>query len=81
MSGVQLYPNLGEPLRKSPGAALSFYAVVLPGSAAVTATLTLQQNGTTLATLPLTLAAPDAAAASGSSAKSCSRPFRPEATT
>ena len=82
MSGVQLYPNLGEPLRKSPGAALSFYAVVLPGSAAVTATLTLQQNGTTLATLAL-----DAGRAGrrrphpAASAKSRSRPFRPEATT
>ncbi len=60
VSGVQLYPNLGEPLRKSVDRTLSFYAVILPNGTTPTATLTLAQNGQTLATLPITLAPVDA---------------------
>jgi VWFA-related protein len=60
VGGVQLYPNLGEPLRKSVDRMLSFYVVILPNHTAPTATLTLAQNGRTLATLPVTLDAADA---------------------
>ena len=58
VGGVQLYPNLGEPYPKT--GTLSFYVLILPNGARVTASLSLGQNGTTLATLPLALAAPDA---------------------
>jgi VWFA-related protein len=60
VNGVQLYPNLGEPLRKSVDRTLPFYVVILPNGSTPTATLTLGQNEKTLATLPVTLAAPDA---------------------
>jgi len=60
VSGVQLYPNLGEPLRKIVDRTLSFYAVILPNGTTPTATLTLAKNGQTLATLPITLAPADA---------------------
>jgi VWFA-related protein len=55
---VQLYPNLGEPYART--GTLSFYAVILPNGAPLTASLALGHGGTTLATLPLALAAPDA---------------------
>jgi VWFA-related protein len=60
VSGVQLYPNLGEPLRKTVDRTLSFYAVILPSGTTPTATLALAQGGRVLATLPVTLEAPDA---------------------
>jgi VWFA-related protein len=60
VSGVQLYPNLGEPIRKSVDRTLSFYVMILPNGSTPTATLTLGQNGRTLATLPVTLDAADA---------------------
>jgi len=60
VDGVQLYPNLGEPLRKTAGATLPFYAAILPGGATLTAVVTLTRNGQAIATLPLALAAPDA---------------------
>jgi len=60
VNGVQLYPNLGDPLRKSVDRTLAFYFVLLPNGTTPTATLTLAQNGRTLATLPVRLEAPDA---------------------
>jgi len=60
VDGVQLYPNLGEPLPKTAGAALPFYAAILPGGSTLTAAVTLTRNGQAVARLPLTLAAQDA---------------------
>jgi hypothetical protein len=60
VGGMQLYPNLGEPLRKSVDRTLSFYAVIVPNGTTPTATLKLAQRGRTLATLPVALDAPDA---------------------
>ena len=55
-----LYPNLGEPLRKSATPELGFFFTVYPGKgAAPQGTLELLQNGTRLAALPLTLGEPD----------------------
>lgn len=53
-----LYPNLGEPLRKSTDKTLSFYLSVQPGAGlAPGATLELLHNGKPLAQAPLQLAA------------------------
>jgi VWFA-related protein len=60
VGGMQLYPNLGEPLRKIVDRTLSFYFMLLPNGTTSTATLTLAQNGATLATLPISLDLPDA---------------------
>jgi len=56
-----LYPNLGEPLRKSTDKTLSFFLTVdqAPGSAP-TATLEILQKGQPLAQLPMELSKPDA---------------------
>ena len=59
VGGMQLYPNLGEPLRKSVDRTLSFYFMLLPNGTTPTATLTLAQGGRLLATLPVTLEAAD----------------------
>jgi VWFA-related protein len=60
VGGAQLYPNLGEPLRKRVDQTVSFFAAILPNGTTPSATLALVQNGRTLATLPVTLEAPDA---------------------
>jgi VWFA-related protein len=60
VGGMQLYPNLGEPLRKRVDRTLSFYFMLLPNGTTPTATLTLAQNGRLLATLPVALEAADA---------------------
>jgi len=56
-----LYPNLGEPLRKSADKTLSFFLTVdpVPGSAP-TATLEILQKGQPLAQLPMEMSKPDA---------------------
>jgi VWFA-related protein len=54
---VQLYPNLGDPYRRTD--TLAFYALILPDGAPVTASITLGQGGRTLATVPVTLPDPD----------------------
>jgi VWFA-related protein len=56
-----LYPNLGEPLRKSTDKTLSFFLTIdpAPGSAP-TATLEILQKGQALAQLPMELSKPDA---------------------
>jgi hypothetical protein len=55
-----LYPNLGEPVRKSPGAEIGFFFTVYPGKGPKPqAQLELAQNGAVAATLPLTLGEPD----------------------
>jgi VWFA-related protein len=55
-----LYPNLGDPLRKSATPELGFFFTAYPGKGSKPqATLELLQNGARLATLPLTLAEPD----------------------
>ena len=57
-----LYPNLGEPLRKSATPELGFFFTVYPAkSSKPQATLEVLQNGARLATLPLTLGEPDSA--------------------
>jgi VWFA-related protein len=57
-----LYPNLGEPVRKSPGAEIGFFFTVYPGKGPKPqAQLELAQNGAVAATLPLTLGEPDSA--------------------
>jgi VWFA-related protein len=56
-----LYPNLGEPLRKSTDKTLSFFLTVDPAPAgAPTATLEILQKGQPLAQLPMELSKPDA---------------------
>jgi VWFA-related protein len=56
-----LYPNLGEPLRKSATPDLGFFFTAYPGQGETPqATVELLQNGTRLAALPLTLGEPDA---------------------
>jgi len=55
-----LYPNLGDPLRKSATPELGFFFTAYPGKGSKPqATLELLQNGTGLASLPLTLGEPD----------------------
>jgi VWFA-related protein len=55
-----LYPNLGEPVRKSATPELGFFFTAYPGKGPTPqATLELLQNGTRRAALPLTLGAPD----------------------
>jgi VWFA-related protein len=57
-----LYPNLGEPLRKSATPELGFFFTVYPAkNSKPQATLEVLQNGARLAALPLTLAEPDSA--------------------
>ncbi len=61
VNGVLVYPNIGEPIRKSRGT-LPFYIVIVPGSGATpAASLEILREGATVATLPVTLVAPDAA--------------------
>ena len=55
-----LYPNLGDPLRKSATPELGFFFTAYPGKGSKPqATLELLQNGGRLASLPLTLGEPD----------------------
>ena len=55
-----LYPNLGEELRKSAAPELGFFFTAYPGKGSQPqATLEVLQNGARLASLPLTLGAPD----------------------
>ncbi|HEU4925845.1 MAG TPA: hypothetical protein VFT24_02275, partial [Vicinamibacterales bacterium] len=57
-----LYPNLGEPLRKSTTPEIGFFFTVYPANGPKPeATVEVLQNGTALARLPLPLADPDAA--------------------
>jgi len=57
MDNLQLYPNLGEPLKVS--GMLVFYATILPRGTKVSATLAIRQGASTLATLPVELKPPD----------------------
>ena len=52
-----LYPNLGEPIRKSAGGELSFYFALYGELQGVTATADLLRNGRLLATAPVELPA------------------------
>jgi hypothetical protein len=55
-----LYPNLGEPLKKSTTPELGFFFTAYPASSTkLKATLEVLQNGAQLAALPLTLDEPD----------------------
>jgi VWFA-related protein len=55
-----LYPNLGDPLRKSTTAEIGFFFTVYPAKGSKPqATVELLQNGTPLAKLPLPLGDPD----------------------
>lgn len=55
-----LYPNLGEPLKKSTTPELGFFFTAYPASGTkLKATLQVLQNGAQLAALPLTLDEPD----------------------
>jgi hypothetical protein len=55
-----LYPNLGEPVRKSATPELGFFFTAYPGKGPTPqATLELLQNGTRLVALPLALGEPD----------------------
>ena len=55
-----LYPNLGDPLRKSATPELGFFFTAYPGKGTKPqATMELLQNGAVLASLPLTLGEPD----------------------
>jgi VWFA-related protein len=57
-----LYPNMGEPVSKARTSELGFFFTLYPAKGQKPqATLEVMQNGATLATLPLTLAEPDAA--------------------
>jgi VWFA-related protein len=57
-----LYPNLGEPLRKSASPEIGFFLTVYPAKGPkAEARLELMQNGRTLAALPLPLDQPDSA--------------------
>lgn len=56
-----VYPNLGEPVRKSQQNTLPLYLVVLPGTAGVLkAELEIVKDGQSLMRAPVNLAAPDA---------------------
>jgi len=56
-----LYPNLGEPLKKSTTPELGFFFTAFPAKGTkLQATLQVLQNGAQLAALPLTLDQPDA---------------------
>ena len=59
---VMLFPNLGEPVRKSAAKQITFFFSARPakGSTGVSAQLEVAQNGKTLAQLPLPLPAADA---------------------
>jgi hypothetical protein len=60
VNGVLVYPNIGAPIRKSRGT-LPFYIVIAPGpGTAPAASLEILREGATVATLPMTLPAPDA---------------------
>jgi VWFA-related protein len=50
-----LYPNLGEPIRKSAGAMLSFYFALYGDASGVTARADLLRNGQLVATAPVQL--------------------------
>ncbi len=52
-----LYPNLGEPFRKSPGSELSFYFALYGKVAGATANAQLLRNGAPLAEIPIALPA------------------------
>jgi hypothetical protein len=57
-----LYPNLGEPLRKSAAPEIGFFFTVYPAKGPKPqAALEVMQNGAVLARLPLPLAEPDTA--------------------
>jgi VWFA-related protein len=57
-----LYPNMGEPVRKSATPELAFFFTVYPAKGAQPqAVIEILQNGATLATLPLPLGEPDSA--------------------
>jgi VWFA-related protein len=57
-----LYPNLGEPVRKSATPEIGFFLTVYPGKGPTPqATIEVLQNGAALATLPLPLDDPDSA--------------------
>jgi hypothetical protein len=57
-----LYPNLGEPLRKSADKTLAFFMTVDPAAgSAPTAALEILQKGQSLAQLPMELSKPDPA--------------------
>jgi len=57
-----LYPNLGEPVRKSASPEIGFFVTVYPAKGPkAEARLELLQNGRPLATLPLPLDQPDSA--------------------
>lgn len=62
LGDLLLYPNLGEPLRKSADKTLPFFMTIdpAPGSAP-TATLEIVQKGQPLAQLPMELSKPDTA--------------------
>jgi hypothetical protein len=55
-----LYPNLGDPVRKSAASEVGFFFTAYPGGGSKPhASLELRQNGAPLAALPLTLGEPD----------------------
>ena len=53
-----LYPNLGEPLRRSAAAELPFYFALYGATADATATVQLLRNGAAIAEAPLQLTPP-----------------------
>jgi VWFA-related protein len=58
---VLVYPNLGEPIRKSQQKTIPFYVVVIPGSGVPpTAVLDVVKDGQTLAQVPVALPAANA---------------------
>jgi hypothetical protein len=60
VGNMLLYPNLGEPLKKSAAQELGFFFTAYPRKGAKPqATLEVIQNGARLASLPLTLGDPD----------------------
>jgi VWFA-related protein len=56
-----LYPNVGEPIRKSAGAELPFYFTVYGNVQGVTASAQLLKNGAVVAEAPIQLSAPNGA--------------------
>ena len=61
VNGLVLYPNLSEPISKAAKeAAFYFAAYPAPGGGQAEAALQLSLNGAAVASIPLTLAAPDA---------------------
>ncbi len=59
VDGVLVYPNIGEPIRKS-RRTLPFYIVVVPGAGTTAgASLEIVRESTTVATVPVALPAPD----------------------